>query len=189
MIHHVENLLGTSHFAYASAKFSSIEIPWFYLPFTANPSDLTQLSEYAGSFSHLVYKNDEAASPLAEAAIHVLLAACDRTGQELQEVIRIRLGLSTRTPQQIQHSPHKDQQYPHRAGIWYPITSSGDTVIFEETEPSRRYTEWYRQAPTANTWIDFDGSHMHSSTTPDQHEQRIVLNFNYTVKGMPRAPR
>lgn len=189
MIHHVEDLLSPLHFAYAAAKFSSIEIPWFYLPFTANQHDLYNLSEYAGSFSHLVYKNDEAASPLAEAAIHILIAACDRTGQALDQIIRIRLGMSTRTPQQIQHTPHKDQQYPHRAGIWYPITSSGDTVIFEETEPSRRYTEWHRQTPRANSWIDFPGEHMHSSTTPDAHETRIVLNFNYTVRGMPPAPR
>ncbi len=97
--------------------------------------------------------------------------------------------MSTRTPHQIEHTPHKDQQYPHRAGIWYPITSSGDTVIFEETEPSRRYTEWHRCTPVANRWIDFPGEHMHSSTTPDQHEQRIVLNFNYTVRGMPPPPR
>jgi len=61
-------------------------------------------------------------------------------------------------------------------------------VIFEETAPSRRYTEWLRQTPTANSWIDFPGEHMHSSTTPDQHETRIVLNFNYTVRGMPKAP-
>lgn len=188
MIHQVTDLLSPQLCEYQSQKFTSKEIPWFYLPYTANPNDLASLSEYAGSFSHLVYKNDEPASPLAESAIQILIAACDRTGQELQEVIRIRLGLSTRTPHQIQHSPHKDQQYPHRAGIWYPMTSSGDTVIFEETAPSRRYTEWLRQTPTANSWIDFPGEHMHSSTTPDQHETRIVLNFNYTVRGMPKAP-
>lgn len=189
MIHSVDDLLTEQLCAYMTAKFSSLEIPWFYLPFTANPRDLDSLPSYAGSFSHLVYKNDESPSPLAEAAIMILIAACDRTGQELQEVIRIRLGLSTRTPCQIQHTPHKDQQYPHRAGIWYPITSSGDTVIFEETEPSRRYTEWYRKTPRANSWIDFPGEHMHSSTTPDQHETRIVLNYNYTVRGMSPAPR
>ncbi len=187
MIHVVEDLLGASHFGYAQAKFTSEEIPWFYLPFTANPGDLTE-PEYAGSFSHLVYKHGEAVSPLAEAAMHILMTACDRTGQELDYVIRIRLGLSTRTPRQIQHSPHKDQQYPHRAGIWYPISSSGDTVLFEETEPGRRYTEWHRQPPRANLWMDFPGEHMHSSTTPDQHETRIVLNFNYTVRGQPRPP-
>lgn len=182
MIHDITDLLTPQLAQYMSQKFSSIEIPWFYLPFTANPEDLDQLSQYAGSFSHLVYKNDEPASPLAESAIQILIAACDRTDQQLEEVIRIRLGLSTRTPYQIQHSPHRDQQYPHRAGIWYPITSSGDTVIFQETAPSRRYTEIYRKTPVANSWIDFPGEHMHSSTTPDQHEQRIVLNFNYTVR-------
>jgi hypothetical protein len=188
MLHVVDDLLQPQHFAYAQAKFSSIEIPWFYLPFTANPRDLDHLAEYAGSFSHLVYKDDEPASPLAEAAIHILLSACDRLAHDLDRVIRIRLGMSTRTPRQIQHTPHRDQQYPHRAAIWYPITASGDTVIFEETEPSRRYTECYRCSPVANRWLDFPGEHMHSSTTPDQHEQRIVLNFNYTVRGMPLPP-
>ena len=189
MINDITDLLSPQMAAYMSAKFTSPEIPWFYLPFTANPQDLAAVPEYAGSFSHLVYKNDEAASPLAEAAIQILITSCDQTGQDLQEVIRIRLGFSTRTPRQIQHSPHRDQQYPHRAAIWYPTTSSGDTVIFAETAPSRRYTEIYRRSPLCNSWIDFPGEHMHASTTPDQHETRIVLNYNYTVRGDPPAPR
>jgi len=188
MITVIDDLLGPNHYEYARVRFTSNEIPWFYLPFTANPNDLTELPEYAGSFSHLVYKYGEPVSPLAEAAMHILMTACDRSNQQLDYCIRIRLGFSTRTPQQIQHTPHKDQQYPHRAGIWYPETSSGDTVLFEETEPSRRYTEWYRKQPVANSWMDFPGEHMHSSTTPDRHETRIVLNYNYTVKGMPRPP-
>lgn len=188
MIHEITDLLRPNHLAYAKAKFTSTDIPWFYLPFTANPMDIDTLSEYAGSFSHLVYKHGEPISPLAEAAITILITACDTLQQELDTVIRIRLGLSTRTPRQIQHSPHRDQQYAHRAAIWYPETSSGDTVIFQETALSRRYTEIYRKSPIGNSWLDFPGEHMHSSTTPDQHETRIVLNYNYTTRGMPRPP-
>ena len=134
----------------------------------------------------MVYKDNASISPLWEPSLLVLLAALDHQGQELESVLRVRLGLCTRTPWPVEHTPHIDHPLlTHRTGIYYPADSDGDTVVFDQRQEqaSRElYTEWHRQRPTANLWMDFPGQHFHSSTTPVAHESRHVLTINYTVK-------
>lgn len=178
----VENLLGPNQFLFAQTRLLDNAIHWYYLPFTADPTDLETIREYAGSFSHLIVKEGEPISNLAELCTQICMTACDRNGQQLQDISRIRLGLCTRTPHAIQHSPHIDIAGPHRTGIFYPADSSGDTVVFEQRHESKNYTEWFRQRPTANLWFDFPGEHFHSSTSPSEHEERVVLTINYRVK-------
>ncbi len=187
MITLIEDLLKPNQFSYVQQRLTDVGIDWFYLPFTANANDIaTEDPKYQGSFSHLVYKDNNSISPLWEPSLLVLLAALDHKGEELDSVLRVRLGLCTRTPWPVEHSPHIDHPVlNHRTGIFYPADSSGDTVIFDQRkeQPKREmYTEWHRQRPTANLWMDFPGQHFHSSTTPTEHESRYVLTINYTVK-------
>jgi hypothetical protein len=181
----IPDLLPPQTFAYAQGRFLDPAVHWYYLPFTATPEDDQNVPEYAGSLSHLIWKDDQAISPLWDVACHILLTACDRTGEQLESVTRVRLGLATRTPYAIQHTPHVDHNFKHRTGIWYPHSSSGDTVVFNEKRKQRdpsKYTELHRQTPTGNLWFDFDGEHYHSSTTPHANEQRLVLTINYILK-------
>ncbi len=187
MITLIEDLLKPNQFSYVQQRLTDVGIDWFYLPFTANANDIaTEDPKYQGSFSHLVYKDNNSISPLWEPSLLVLLAALDHKGEELDSVLRVRLGLCTRTPWPVEHSPHIDHPVlNHRTGIFYPADSSGDTVIFDQRkeQPKREmYTEWHRQRPTANLWMDFPGQHFRSSTTPTEHESRYVLTINYTVK-------
>ncbi len=187
MITLIEDLLKPNQFSYVQQRLTDVGIDWFYLPFTANANDIaTEDPKYQGSFSHLVYKDNNSISPLWEPSLLVLLAALDHKGEELDSVLRVRLGLCTRTPWPVEHTPHIDHPVlNHRTGIFYPADSSGDTVIFDQRkeQPKREmYTEWHRQRPTANLWMDFPGQHFHSSTTPTEHESRYVLTINYTVK-------
>jgi hypothetical protein len=183
----IEDLLKPNQFSYVSQRLTDPAIDWFYLPFTANPNDVAgEDPQYQGSFSHLIYKDEQNISPLWDPSLTILLAALDHQGQELDSVLRVRLGLCTRTPWPVEHSPHIDHPVlTHRTGIFYPRTSDGDTVVFDQRreQASREmYTEWHRQKPTANLWMDFPGRHFHSSTTPVAHESRYVLTINYTVK-------
>ena len=183
----IQDLLKPNQFGYVSQRLTDPAIDWFYLPFTANPNDVAgEDPQYQGSFSHLVYKDSQSISPLWDPSLLILLAALDHQDQELDSVLRVRLGLCTRTPWPVEHTPHIDHPVlNHRTGIFYPADSDGDTVIFDQRkeQPSRSlYTEWHRQKPTANLWMDFPGRHFHSSTTPVEHESRYVLTINYTVK-------
>jgi len=183
----IEDLLKPNQFGYVSQRLTDVAIDWFYLPFTATPDDiLGDDPKYQGSFSHLIYKDNASISPLWEPSLLILLAALDHQGQELDSVLRVRLGLCTRTPWPVEHSPHIDHPVlNHRTGIFYPADSDGDTVIFDQRKEQLRredYTEWHRQRPTRNLWMDFPGRHFHSSTTPVLHESRYVLTINYVVK-------
>ena len=188
----IQDLLKPNQFGYVSQRLTDPAIDWFYLPFTANPDDVRgEDPKYQGSFSHLIYKDSQNISPLWDPCLMILLAALDHQDQELDSVLRVRLGLCTRTPWPVEHTPHIDHPVlTHRTGIFYPADSDGDTVIFDQRkeQPSRSlYTEWHRQRPTANTWMDFPGRHFHSSTTPVEHESRYVLTINYTVKESRRS--
>jgi hypothetical protein len=183
----IEDLLAPNQFNYVAQRFTDVAIDWFYLPFTANLDDVEgEDPKYQGSFSHLIYKDNQAISPLWDPSLHILLAALDHKGQELDSVLRVRLGLCTRTPWAVEHSPHIDHPVlDHCTGIFYPTTSDGDTVVFDQRQEQARremYTVWHRQRPVANTWMDFPGRHFHASTTPVAHETRLVLTINYTVK-------
>jgi hypothetical protein len=177
----IPNLLGPSTFEYAQSRFTDLGIHWYYMPVTSCEKDQMQ---YAGSFSHLIYKNGEPISPLWDLSLQILLAACDHHGERLAEIARVRLGFCTRTPYAVEHTPHQDFQGPHRTGIYYPITADGPTTIYaEKTEQlDGAYTLLASQQPRANLWMDFDGEHFHSSTTPVDHENRLVLTLNYRIQ-------
>jgi hypothetical protein len=145
---------------------------------------MTELGDpWAHSFSHLIYKDGQAVSPLYDPALTVLLALADRQGVELKECLRLRLGLITRVPHPVTHTPHIDHHnIDHRTACWYVNDSSGPTIIYNETRESSKYTELHREPPVFNSCVDFDGRHFHSSSAPDQHMNRVVLTMNYTVK-------
>lgn len=183
----ISDLLKPNQYSYVRQRLTDPAIDWFYLPYTANLDDVDQTDpQYQGSFSHLIHKDNQSISPLWDVSLLILLAALDQQDQQLDTVLRVRLGLCTRTPWPVIHTPHIDHPVPHhRTGIFYPTTSDGDTVIYNERQQQasrQHYTEWHRQTPTANTWMDFAGQHFHSSTTPVAHESRHVLTINYTVK-------
>jgi hypothetical protein len=188
----IPNLLGANAWDYAQTRFTDPAIHWYYLPITAGYDDMDNLSAYRGSFSHTIWGPSNSApagamSPMWDPALLILLAALDRSGERLESVLRVRLGMCTRTPEPIVHSPHIDQGVEHRTGIFYPLDSDGDTVLYSERaeygSPDRpeSYTREWSHKPTANTWFSFDGARYHSSTSPAAHDTRLVLTYNYTV--------
>lgn len=185
-----DDLLGSATYAYSLARFTDPGIHWYYLPVTAGYMDHDNIDAYRGGFSHNIYNVEQGAiSNLYEPALHVLLTALDKQGQQLENLYRIRLGFATRTPTPVVHSPHIDRSHPHRTGLFYIHDTDGPTVIYNEkcvyNDPvvPVDYTVADRVEPRANRWADFDGAHFHSSTSPVKNEERFVLTFNYSVVG------
>ena len=182
----IHDVLPAMHYAHARRALTDVGIHWYYLPYTAGPQDIDTLAAYQGSFSHTIFGREGAISPLWETVFHILMAALDQRGQQLDTVYRVRHGFNTRTPHAITHSPHIDQGVTHRVGLYYPETTDGDTVVYQQLADygkpiPAQYTELDRIKPVGNTWADFDGRHFHASTTPTAHEQRLVLTFNYSI--------
>ena len=176
---HLINVLGPNLMQYAQQQFAGPNVNWYYMDTTALP---TEKGEYAGSFSHLIYKNEQGpVSNLFDAAFNILCVALDKEEVILKDLYRIRLGLITRTPYLVTHDAHIDDGRPHQTGLFYVIESDGDTLIYNERKESEKYTVQESVKPVCNTWHSFDGTQFHSSQTPIANERRIVLTFNYTT--------
>ena len=176
---HLINVLGPNLLKLAQQQFTGPGVNWYYMDTTALPSEQ---GDYAGSLSHLIFKNEAGpVSNLFDTAFAVLNAALDAEDQQLDQLYRIRLGMITRTPHRVTHDPHIDDGRPHRTGLFYLIDSDGDTLIYNERRESAKYTVLESVTPVANTWHTFDGAHFHSSQSPIKHDKRIVLTYNYTV--------
>ena len=181
MLNTYTNLLTPTAASYVQARFLDPNVHWYFQPVSANTSELGL--PWAHSLSHLIYKDGEVISPLYDPAIMVLMALVDRQGVELDECLRIRLGMITRVPFPVTHRPHVDHTNPnHLTACLYANDSSGPTVIYNETNETSDYTVLHRELPVFNSCVDFEGRHFHASSGPDKHMNRVVLTMNYTVK-------
>lgn len=174
----MENLLGPNHYHNILTRIDSPTTAWFRGETSATAED--EPLAYHSSFSNLIFKKDTGPlNDLFDLTLTILLTAMDQQQKHLKDLLRIRIGLITRTPTPIVHPPHKDFHTPHRTGLYYLNDSDGDTTIYKETQLSDQYTVSETVSPKANKWHDFDGSHYHSSATPINHEKRIVITYNY----------
>ena len=128
-----------------------------------------------------------------------LLTACgdavERTGQRIEEIIRIRCSVTTMTSENHIADPHVDTDFPHRTALFYLNDCDGDTIMYrEQYDPQSRMdqAEYFKQrigtptvdytiTPRANQMTWFDGLTYHSSNSPTNSAKRFIINVNYTV--------
>jgi hypothetical protein len=168
-----------------------LEHPWFFLENTAYNQARPAMQKYENSWTHFLYNDNETLSPLKDLAESVLITALYKLNIPCSKLVRIRAGLSTRTPYPVMHSPHVDWDSEHYTGLYYLNTSDGDTVFYnEQWEPTigMQSVEWVEQnklsekqrvSPVADRFVAFNGLNFHSSTTPCETDHRIILNFNW----------
>ncbi len=174
----IDNLLGQNHYHNILTRIDGPTTPWFRGEYTATDQDPN--TAYHSSFCNLVFKKENGPmSDLFDITLPILLSAVDKQNLQLKDLFRIRIGLVTRTPEPIVHPAHKDYHTPHKTGLYYLNQADGNTIIYNETKESDKYSVQESIEPKLNRWYNFDGAHYHSSTTPTQTEKRIVITFNY----------
>lgn len=152
-------------------------------------------TSYSG-FSHLVYHVDGGASTssphMTALLLPLLFVYCERAQIPFKTLLRIRIGLFTRTMIDVpHHNPHVDFYQPHRTAVYYVLDSDGDTFVFNETyeqvskEQSLQYTKEgrftvaARVSPKKGRMCSFDGKHYHASMHPMQSSSRIAIAFTF----------
>ena len=114
--------------------------------------------------------------------------ALEKTGYELESLLRMRLGFLMNTkyalPQlQYKHNtPHRDFEQEHWTAIYYINQADGDTVIFHEIEQAERYRPMHKSTPEKGKLLMFNGWHYHASSCPKMFAKRIALTMNFTAK-------
>jgi hypothetical protein len=148
-----------------------------------------------GGFSHMAYLADNeqpSVSPLSSLLLPILFIFCEKAKLEYSALLRIRVGLFTRTPGEASHhNPHVDFSQPHRTAVYYVNDSDGDTVIFNESiaevaveqSAARARGRGFSLAgtvpPKKGKMIAFDGSYYHASSYPTESAKRIAITFNF----------
>jgi hypothetical protein len=175
------------------AEVGSNRMAWFFNEESGRRNGGVEISY--GGFSHTAFHlNDQGAgpSPLTALLLPLLFGFCDRAKIPFQSLLRIRLGLFTRTMIDTpHHNPHVDFYQPHYTALYYVNDSDGDTVIFDQTSEDvtqeqsalytkeQRFTIARRVAPRKGRMIGFDGRWYHASMHPMKNARRIAIAFSF----------
>ena len=170
------------------------ETPWY-----ATMTDYYSLhpNMYSHSWAHFAVMDGKSLSTLGDTLMLAAFSALERSGQKVDQIMRIRLGLHSISPRQFTGGGHVDLPYPHMVGLLYFNDSDGDTQIYNEKYESASNADTYQyfqqvhkgqptimatSTPEENKLIWFDGLHYHASQSPTTVAKRVVMNINYTLK-------
>lgn len=175
------------------SELGSPDMLWTYQDESARGA--SQFAKSFGGFSHMAYlatDSEPTASPLSSLLLPILFIFCDKAQLPFNALLRIRVGLFTRTPGSTSHhNPHVDFSQPHRTAVYYVNDSDGDTVIFNESmddvsvERSAEHANRGRFSvagtvpPKKGKMVCFDGRYYHASSYPTEAAKRIAITFNF----------
>jgi hypothetical protein len=133
--------------------------------------------------SHAASFNNKKISDIHEIGSNILNIFAKKHGIEIKETLRIKANILNKTDKQNHiHPPHVDMTTPHMVLLYYVNDSDGDTVIFDQAYNSEEIPELTINrtiSPKAGAAILFDGLKYHSSSSPKNTKERIVLNINF----------
>ena len=133
--------------------------------------------------SHAASFNNKKMSDIHEIGSNILNTFAKKHGIEIKEILRIKANILNKTDKQNHiHPPHVDMNIPHMVLLYYVNDSDGDTVIFDQVYHSEKKPELTVNrtiSPKAGSAIMFDGLTYHSSSSPKNAKERIVLNINF----------
>jgi hypothetical protein len=167
MVKVFENVIPENHQAEMEQFMLGWEFCWFHYPNT-NYVELVTQDNDTPQFCHGFFRNDQSNSKYAAIPLTILKGFnLDHT-----HIIRAKANLMIREKESIINPKHTDDEQPHQVLIYYVNDSDGETYIWQD-DGSVETIE-----PKRGRAVVFDGSLLHSSSTPVDHRYRIVLNFN-----------
>ena len=185
----VPNILPQSEFdEHFGRLHNDSSIPWFYVRGTAMmQKDWNDDHMWNHSFSHTAFDPEwGTTSKLGELLVDFIEGATNQLDIKIKKILRIRIGLITKTPEPVVHGAHVDFYQPHMTGLYYLTTCNGPTIFYNEkwTDSEldeQSLTEQRRVDAEANKFVLFDGTQYHSSISQTDKKQRLAVNFNFEV--------
>lgn len=197
----LKNVIDDTTFKQLQEELFSARMPW-YLSGTYTSSkyrDLVSIESKESpdfSFAHLVLLDSDVRSELYEPLSKIILNGLERIGENVTNLIRIKVNMCTCLPNVHTNPPHVDTDETHKAGIIYMNTTNAPTVLYNEKfnprfdfSPEEYLNKILNNKLTiqksidceANKMIVFDGKYFHASSVQSDTYRRIVINFNYTT--------
>ena len=166
----IENVLKRKEWQELNALLNTHSFPWYYMNTTAY--DYEQPTPWGFSFFHMLLDKGHPVSNYWISFRSIVEFLAKMSGVQNSYIGRVRLGLITRTPKTIIHTPHVDFEVPHTTLLYYINKSDGNTLFYNNNKVI--HENEYKH----NSMMIFDGAISHSSTTPIKHDTRIALNIN-----------
>ena len=172
-----DNAMSPYVFEQVQSRVMGGNMPWFVciIDYYSQEPD-----PHNHKWQHIAYHKDVQSTELSD----ILLTACgdaiSRTGQHIDEIVRIRCSCTTIQSYNHIADPHVDTDFKHRTALFYLNDCDGDTIMYrEQYDPSKGldqteyYTRYIKTAtvdytipPRANQMAWFDGLTYHSSNSP-----------------------
>jgi hypothetical protein len=156
------------------------KFPWYFVYDSAN----TGSGVFEPSFVHTLWYQGQPHSDKWQIFYPAVLEIFDKFNIEPAEIMRVRLGLITKSYKNIVHGPHVDwENVPHKTILFYFNNADGDTQFYKEHWASQNKPAVFNLeesvTPKQNSAVLFDGYQYHSSSTPVVSPWRLTMNINF----------
>jgi hypothetical protein len=173
--------------------------PWFFQKNSVIQSENLEDKAFNNNsqFVHEAQSFEKIHSPFATRATHILNKFCEKHNIVIDEIVRIKSNLTLNESRpwvpQI-NAPHTDlgpsaslpeNSNKHYVFLYYVNDSDGPTTIYNEAPlPSNQkyapenLTVLEQVLPAEGKAVFFEGSRVHSSSTPRISDFRCVININ-----------
>lgn len=188
----IDDLMSPSNVLFLLEAVKSTNFPWFYIRNTHTYED-DPLPDSHGFIHWLLEPPSMGLETSAYLNIFspILYTAADAVGMQFEQLIRARVNLSIKSPNQIPGYPHVDWTEPRQywSALYYLEDSDGDTLFYDykctagntDKNPlSGAITE--RVSPKRNRAVVFNGHIAHSASLPLEHQTRTVVNFCFLAR-------
>jgi len=167
MVEIYDDLISPGYQDFIERTLSDPNYPWHYTRGISLPGDNNT------GFSHTIFHADmEYKGPYADMLMPLLYQYLG--DKPLKMLYRIRAAMFIKRQNEDDHLPHIDQpDKTHRTMIYYVNDSDGPTNIWENdaiVDP----VEFKR-----GRIIVMPGTVFHSSSSPQDHNERMVINYNF----------
>jgi hypothetical protein len=159
----------------------STEVPWHFNEKTVQLNDYeTQKDNLTYEYLMFVHRfRDDQGNVISNysgVTDYVLKKFVEHTQIQVKKSYRVKMNLQPKCDKVGYNTPHVDiVNKKHWVLIYYVCDSDGDTHIFQNnTEPTRIQ-------PKAGRYVLFDGLLTHTGSHPNNHDKRVVINFNLDI--------
>jgi len=194
----IDNLLSNSYAdKIENAMVNNDMFPWFFHPHTVDTAVegewvLDPSTKDSLQFVHSFYHENKLNSEYFNLVIPVMNVLRDKIkflSDKQIEMIRVKSNLMIKDPSYPEHYyniPHKDGNINELTLLYYVNDSDGETIFFNEFLDSSKMPESitikHKQKPKKNTAVLFNSNLLHTSSPPKINDQRVVINFVFTIK-------
>tara|TARA_R100000008_G_scaffold42127_1_gene24259 strand:- start:390 stop:923 length:534 start_codon:yes stop_codon:yes gene_type:complete len=171
----IDNVISKGYQDLVERILTGTEFPWFFNKQITNARRGSPDS--ATGFSHMALEQGKVKNQYADILTPILYEAVDKhkKDQDIREIYRIRLGMFVKKQTHIPHIPHTDNESFHYVMLYYVNDSDGPTNIFSDNEIVEKIE------PKKGRALIFAGDIYHSSSSPRDHDTRVVVNYNFLL--------